>query len=1127
MRKRPHRDALSEGIERFRSCYTGSIIDFRGLFQGDLVSLTDVDKVIDSIAPGLEARIFTSKLKWHPPPAGFDASSNTDDRHIAVGDLAYKLFRLGGPVQDPNAASASMASAIRSSVSITARSNRALVEHYLAAGVLFSEADAETFERYIASPLPVSLRLNLGLMDGVIARISKDILRDVQPPATANLTVAAAWQPIGGDTQPPPSPLDTPPTPDRIVDINPVASSTLPHGAALLVANDAVYAANAHIRAFSGAIQRAGGGALQDVGSALAAAAACPRSDDFVVDLCAAPGSKTVAVLDLMHHHAAWARTAADALRASGRAAEADRAAPSSVSGVVVANEVAVDKAKTILPSRLRRARTPAMVVTNGDARHFPIGFAAPPGPSEGREGVAVHKPRVVVCDVPCSGDGTIRKDPSIFGTWTATAGAAARVLQGEILLRALLLGDPDGGVVLYSTCSFSPQEGEAVVADALAAAAARGVRAEVIPFVDTAPADHAADPLGDAAWRSHVYASISGSQCGCVACAAGAPGAPAPPPLGGDDRYVSAFGLTLRRGLAQWPACDALRAAGADRSAAAACHLAGTTLVEAGTGEPLAGAFAMEAPLPWLREQLRNCVRLLPHDNPSVGAPPPTAVPSSADAAALPATDGVAPSADGGADSASATTAQSPPAAAASPTLGGTGGFFCARIRLIASGDTSATTPPILCGRLQGADAFVDPTAAANAAGDGAAGAEDDVAPTPEAQVAVADAGGNPCDAASGAATAPAHAEAAERPGRLRGRGGAGRAGRGGHGRGGQRHTDRSVVIGKSLVDEFHAAFGYSTDATALDGDVRYAGGTARYAAKDCMLQFPGTLPHMVAVTDGVRRVLAGVAVVPPTASCDPDDAAKVRASAHVTLPRIIAAGLRVADCADSRATFRSDESPRVTPLILPDAVAAVAASATRRVLVLPRSIAVALIATGAPTRILRSEALQRCETEDTEQGYVTAALLQSASSDGPVAILVPVVGTACCGSPPSVGNDVVRVNCACCAAIFFGKGTAHLRCPDAVATEDVAKSFNRHMSSQGLRPASPEVALVYPLLHCISLPGAIKTAGWRAALAASCGAAASRTFFVAAPGGAEAMAATVPFLSGPDHAEWAARSR
>ena len=72
-----------------------------------------------------------------------------------------------------------------------------------------------------------------------------------------------------------------------------------------------------------------------------------------------------------------------------------------------------------------------------------------------------------VLCDVPCTGDGTIRKSPDIWHKWKPANGLSLHKLQLSILIRGVELCAV-GGRVVYSTCSFNPYENEAVVAAAV-----------------------------------------------------------------------------------------------------------------------------------------------------------------------------------------------------------------------------------------------------------------------------------------------------------------------------------------------------------------------------------------------------------------------------------------------------------------------------------------------------------------------------------------------------------------------------------------------------------------------------------------------------------------------------------
>ena len=70
-----------------------------------------------------------------------------------------------------------------------------------------------------------------------------------------------------------------------------------------------------------------------------------------------------------------------------------------------------------------------------------------------------------ILCDVPCSGDGTIRKAPDIWRRWTPGNGIGLHPLQIRIALQACRLLKV-GGRLVYSTCTYNPLEDEAVVSE-------------------------------------------------------------------------------------------------------------------------------------------------------------------------------------------------------------------------------------------------------------------------------------------------------------------------------------------------------------------------------------------------------------------------------------------------------------------------------------------------------------------------------------------------------------------------------------------------------------------------------------------------------------------------------------
>lgn len=73
-----------------------------------------------------------------------------------------------------------------------------------------------------------------------------------------------------------------------------------------------------------------------------------------------------------------------------------------------------------------------------------------------------------VLLDAPCTGSGTLRSHPEIKLRLTPQAVTEAAQLQTQMLPNAAALVEP-GGVLVYSVCSVTPQEGPGVVADFLA----------------------------------------------------------------------------------------------------------------------------------------------------------------------------------------------------------------------------------------------------------------------------------------------------------------------------------------------------------------------------------------------------------------------------------------------------------------------------------------------------------------------------------------------------------------------------------------------------------------------------------------------------------------------------------
>ena len=68
-----------------------------------------------------------------------------------------------------------------------------------------------------------------------------------------------------------------------------------------------------------------------------------------------------------------------------------------------------------------------------------------------------------ILVDAPCSGEGMFRKDSTAINSWDKYKNEECSVLQLEILNYAKKMLKP-GGSIVYSTCTFSPEENEQVI---------------------------------------------------------------------------------------------------------------------------------------------------------------------------------------------------------------------------------------------------------------------------------------------------------------------------------------------------------------------------------------------------------------------------------------------------------------------------------------------------------------------------------------------------------------------------------------------------------------------------------------------------------------------------------------
>jgi len=154
-----------------------------------------------------------------------------------------------------------------------------------------------------------------------------------------------------------------------------------------------------------------------------------PQPGDRVWDACAAPGSKTTQLAALMDD-----------------------------AGLLVGNDNNLGRLSALRHNAERLGVT-NLVVTNQDARNFSL---KPLGEGSDDPAAIEAFDRVLV-DAPCSCEGTIRKNPDAFDTWSLDHVHSVAGVQKGILRRAVQATRP-GGTVVYSTCTFAPEENEAVL---------------------------------------------------------------------------------------------------------------------------------------------------------------------------------------------------------------------------------------------------------------------------------------------------------------------------------------------------------------------------------------------------------------------------------------------------------------------------------------------------------------------------------------------------------------------------------------------------------------------------------------------------------------------------------------
>jgi tRNA and rRNA cytosine-C5-methylases len=154
--------------------------------------------------------------------------------------------------------------------------------------------------------------------------------------------------------------------------------------------------------------------------SAMTPASLLPiEKGDKVLDICAAPGGKSTEL----------------GARLGGE-------------GLLVSNDISNSRAKALLKNIELFGIRNALILSeapNKLAGYFPEYFDK------------------ILIDAPCSGEGMFRKSPAIMKNWEQYGVEYYNKLQKEIILFAAAMLKP-GGYMLYSTCTFSPEENEGTI---------------------------------------------------------------------------------------------------------------------------------------------------------------------------------------------------------------------------------------------------------------------------------------------------------------------------------------------------------------------------------------------------------------------------------------------------------------------------------------------------------------------------------------------------------------------------------------------------------------------------------------------------------------------------------------
>jgi multisite-specific tRNA:(cytosine-C5)-methyltransferase len=184
-----------------------------------------------------------------------------------------------------------------------------------------------------------------------------------------------------------------------------------------------------------------------------------------VLDMCAAPGSKSAQLAEMIHGDEEERVVRAANNQSPNIDDGGDYSDDGRSTGLLIANDTDYKRAG-MLVHQVKRLNFPNLIVTQHDASIYPSIELPPTEDDKKKQYLKFDR---ILTDVPCSGDGTARKNPNVWQKWTPKDGLGLHNLQLRILFRGLQMLKK-GGRLVYSTCSMNPVENEAVVAAAIEA---------------------------------------------------------------------------------------------------------------------------------------------------------------------------------------------------------------------------------------------------------------------------------------------------------------------------------------------------------------------------------------------------------------------------------------------------------------------------------------------------------------------------------------------------------------------------------------------------------------------------------------------------------------------------------